>query len=370
MARLLRLPSESIAGSVQVTGSSRVVRRQASAGKLAFRSIRTAQVFSSRSCRQVPRAESQVSTGISEEKKAALFEDLQDSCKYVKSAPAIEKVNASSEVLRSMSDLKDAGLVPAWGSAVADSMQRRNIFLGELKQMGILSPEQLAVPSVRNDAAFLITTVGVTSALALVAGVTLPGDWGFFVPYLIGGISIAVLAIGSTSPGALQFIINQFSQVFPDYRERCARHEAAHFLVGYLLGVPIAGYSLDVGLVHTDFVEAKLQDRLISKRLSEVEVDTLAVIAMAGIAAEGLKYEEVIGQSGDLFDLQKILNRSEAKLSNSEQQNLTRWAVYQALGLIKNHQHTYDRLTEAMQAGKPVSECVRIIEESEADLQQ
>ena len=59
-----------------------------------------------------------------------------------------------------MNDLKEAGAVPTWGSAVNDSLQRRNVFLGELKQMGILSPDQLATPSVRDDAAFLFTTVG------------------------------------------------------------------------------------------------------------------------------------------------------------------------------------------------------------------
>ena len=54
---------------------------------------------------------------------------------------------------------------------------------------------------------------------------------GFFVPYLTGGISIAVLAIGSTAPGFLQFFIDKFAQIFPDYRERVLRHEAAHLLV-------------------------------------------------------------------------------------------------------------------------------------------
>ena len=33
----------------------------------------------------------------------------------------------------------------------------------------------------------------------------------------------------------------------------------AHFLMGYLLGVPVAGYSLTLGKEHTDFCEAKLQ---------------------------------------------------------------------------------------------------------------
>jgi hypothetical protein len=47
--------------------------------------------------------------------------------------------------------------------------------------------------------------------------------------------------------------------VFPDYKERVVRHEAAHFLTGYLLGVPVANYSLRLGKEHTDFAEAKLQ---------------------------------------------------------------------------------------------------------------
>lgn len=54
---------------------------------------------------------------------------------------------------------------------------------------------------------------------------------GFFVPYLTGAIVLVVLAVGSTAPGLLQFVIGRFAQVFPDYRERVLRHEAAHFLV-------------------------------------------------------------------------------------------------------------------------------------------
>ena len=92
------------------------------------------------------------------------------------------------------------------------------------------------------------------------------------MPYLTGGISIAVLAVGSTAPGLLQFFINKcahrqqswhhvgyidmrvelfckaprknvskdmlpyrFSSIYPDYRERVLRHEAAHLLVNNLL---------------------------------------------------------------------------------------------------------------------------------------
>ena len=55
------------------------------------------------------------------------------------------------------------------------------------------------------------------------------------MPYLTGAIVLVVLAVGSTAPGLLQFIIGRFAQVFPDYRERVLRHEAAHFLVRLML---------------------------------------------------------------------------------------------------------------------------------------
>jgi hypothetical protein len=59
------------------------------------------------------------------------------------------------------------------------------------------------------------------------------------------------------------------------------------------MGVPVTGYSLDIGRAHTDFAEAKLQKRLIEGFLTDSEVDQLAVIAMAGATAEGMQYEEV-----------------------------------------------------------------------------
>ena len=67
-----------------------------------------------------------------------------------------------------------------------------------------------------------MTTVGVTSVGAVAASL-LPGDWGFFTSYLIGGISIAVLGIGSVAPGLLTVGTDFFSRVFPDYRERILR---------------------------------------------------------------------------------------------------------------------------------------------------
>ena len=58
--------------------------------------------------------------------------------------------------------------------------------------------------------------------------------------------------------------------------------KAAHFLVGYLLGLPLTGYSLAMTKEHVEFAEAKLQARIITRDLAEDEVDALAAVSVAG----------------------------------------------------------------------------------------
>ncbi|XP_020994543.1 uncharacterized protein LOC107480422 isoform X3 [Arachis duranensis] len=212
-------------------------------------------------------------------------------------------------------------------------------------------------------AAFLFTVVGTTGFLGLLAG-QLPGDWGFFVPYLIGSISLVVLAIGSISPGLLQAAISSFSTFFPDYQERIARHEAAHFLIAYLLGVPILGYSLDIGKEHVNLIDERLEKLIYSGQLDAKELDRLAVVSMAGLAAEGLEYDKVVGQSADLFSLQRFINRSKPQLSKDQQQNLTRWAVLFAASLLKNNKVSHEALMASMSNKASVLECIQTIESS------
>ena len=47
-----------------------------------------------------------------------------------------------------------------------------------------------------------------------------------------------------------------------------------------------------------------LHSKFIDALLNYYTLFRLAVVAMAGLAAEGLKYDKVIGQSADLFSLQ------------------------------------------------------------------
>ncbi|KAL6844499.1 hypothetical protein ACP4OV_026172 [Aristida adscensionis] len=271
---------------------------------------------------------------------------------------AIDKKD-SNDVKQALDELRELGWAKRWSSQ--PYVSRRTTSLRELTTLGIKNAENLAIPSVRNDAAFLFTVVGTTGFLAVLAG-QLPGDWGFFVPYLIGSISLIVLAVGSTAPGLLQAGIGAFSGVFPDYQERIARHEAAHFLVAYLIGLPILGYSLDIGKEHVNLIDEQLQKLIYSGQLDSKELDRLAVVSMAGLAAEGLEYDKVVGQSADLFTLQRFINRSKPQLSKDQQQNLTRWAVLFSASLLKNNKGAHEALMSAMSQKASVLGCIEAIE--------
>ncbi|XP_071707352.1 uncharacterized protein [Rutidosis leptorrhynchoides] len=269
----------------------------------------------------------------------------------------------SDAVKEALNQLSENGWAKKWSSQ--PYISRRSTSLRELTTLGLKNAENIAIPSVRNDAAFLTTVVGTTGLLGTIAG-QLPGDWGFFVPYLIGSISLIVLAVGSISPGLLQAAIGGFSTFFPDYQDRIARHEAAHFLVAYLLGIPILGYSLDIGKENVNLIDEKLEKMIYSGQLDSKELDRLAVVAMAGLAAEGQKYDKVVGQSADLFTLQRFINRSKPQLKTPEQQNLTRWAVLFAASLLKTNQTLHEAVMSAMSNKATVVECIEAIEKAAA----
>ena len=53
----------------------------------------------------------------------------------------------------------------------------------------------------------------------------------------------------STAPGLISAVIEVGkTRLDPKYGERRVKHEAAHFLMGYLCGVPIQGYEVEGAL--------------------------------------------------------------------------------------------------------------------------
>ncbi|PNH02988.1 hypothetical protein TSOC_010991, partial [Tetrabaena socialis] len=70
----------------------------------------------------------------------------------------------------------------------------------------------------------------------------------------------------------------------------------------------------------------------------------------------------IMGQTADLFDLQRLLLRSRTRLNDAQQQNVTRWAVWSSASLLRSHAAEHAALVEAMRRGASVAECVKAIE--------
>lgn len=83
------------------------------------------------------------------------------------------------------------------------------------------------------------------SVSALIAQQNLPGPdiVRFLVAWALSFSPLAFVGVGMAIPSELQsFLVSVQRYAFPAYRKRMVQHEAGHFLLGHLLGMPIKGY--------------------------------------------------------------------------------------------------------------------------------
>lgn len=85
-----------------------------------------------------------------------------------------------------------------------------------------------------------------SSLSAVVANQNLPGPEivRFVVVWLFSFAPLAFVGYGIATPDKLQTLLVSLQRnIFPTYRKRMIHHEAGHFLMGHLLGVPVKQYS-------------------------------------------------------------------------------------------------------------------------------
>ena len=94
------------------------------------------------------------------------------------------------------------------------------------------------------------------------------------------------------------------------HRQRVIYHEAGHFLTAYILGIPIAGYSLTAweafrqgqeGVGGVQFDLADLEQKVKNFTDFPAFLERISTVWMAGIAAETLVYGKAEGGESDRF---------------------------------------------------------------------
>ena len=164
-----------------------------------------------------------------------------------------------------------------------------------------------------------------------------------------------------------------YQTLFPEYKQKVICHEAGHFLLAYLLGLPISAcvtsaweakkYPEIRGQAGTVFSDLKLVEEMKNSKVSRGSLDRLSVVLMAGIAAEACKFGNAEGGAQDEQELFALLTQVQPPWNLIRIQGQARWAAVQALLLIREHQESYDALYMALCENKPVGDCVLAIEQ-------
>ena len=182
---------------------------------------------------------------------------------------------------------------------------------------------------------------------------------------LVALIPVLFLGIGSSAPGIIAGAIASAKGTADgeeERLERICRHEAGHFLCGYLCGLPIKGYSvMDTGVPVVEFHQSNTGP-VTAREFSPEEVAALSVVALSGSVAEILGLGLAKGGENDLLELEGIFRRSAEFVGGQKQQDLTRWGALVAYQLIMENNQKFEALVEAFKNKKSVQECVAILE--------
>ncbi|MEG3439582.1 ATP-dependent Zn protease [Pannus brasiliensis CCIBt3594] len=189
-----------------------------------------------------------------------------------------------------------------------------------------------------------------------------------FVPALatLGLLGLATVDTLTLNSRGVTLLLDSLSPAA--YRQRILHHEAGHFLVAYLLGISITGYSLTAweafkqgqeGIGGVRFDTSDLEKKVKNFTDFPAFLERFCTVWMAGIAAETLVYGKAEGGDSDRIQLRQALKLAGLPESNHDQKE--RWSLLQAKTLLEKHRESYDALVTAMERRATVEECCAVI---------
>lgn len=228
--------------------------------------------------------------------------------------------------------------------------------------LGVGGEDDVSLDDFKYATLAVLAGSSITGVLALAF---LPENIGATVCYLVALIPILFLGIGSSAPGFIAGAIASLKGKEDELsvkQDRVCRHEAGHFLCGYLCGLPVRSYQVnDLGYPCVEF-HPSTDGEAIGRELSSEEIAALSVVAMSGSVAEALEFGEAKGGQNDLIELNNIYRRSKEFIGAEKQQDLTRWGALASYNIIVANKDKYENLVAAFKEKKSVAECIATIE--------
>ena len=161
-----------------------------------------------------------------------------------------------------------------------------------------------------------------SSLSAIVANENLPGPeiLRFLVVWVLSFTPLAVVGYGIATPESLQSLLVSIQrELFPTYRKRMIQHEAGHFLMAHLLGLPIKGYNANAVKNAVEFYPLNDPDVGIDRArqlgfegASKRPQDTYSVQP----AAESAQYFGEGGRGASVIETQSVFRKSKNYTDN------------------------------------------------------
>jgi hypothetical protein len=166
---------------------------------------------------------------------------------------------------------------------------------------------------------------------------------------------------------AATLILDTIAGTSVAYRQRILQHEAGHFLVAYLLDIPITGYTISAweSVRQGQAAQGGVTFAPPPPEISAQLLQKYCAVWMAGIAAEKSLYDRAEGGGEDRQKLRGVLF-----LAGKQQQEIVKQehlATLQAKTLIQNHWEAYQALIAAMGSRKSVADCCDEIDKLRAN---
>lgn len=211
-------------------------------------------------------------------------------------------------------------------------------------------------------------------AIFLMTMTALLGPMFNLSPTLPAIATFSLLGLATLDSFSLQgkggtLVLDWFASFSPQHRDRIIRHEAGHFLVAHLLGIPVTGYALSAwealkqkqpGQGGVSFDDTEVASQLAQGTISTQLLDRYCTIWMAGVAAETLVYDRAEGGADDRQHLHTVL--SSLGFSAASVELKQRFCSLQARNLLQQNWAAYEALINAMRQRADVAECRNLID--------
>ncbi len=223
----------------------------------------------------------------------------------------------------------------------------------------------------------LLYALALASVLGI-SGTLLGGQVGFLLSYASALAPVLLVSIGSAAPGLLNDLVFYVQcQRNREVRERFVHMNAGKFLVGYVLGLPVARFASRGGISSTvEFFQKRPDSTTVlsnagrtavktKSTISQMDIALASVLCVAGSVAEVTFCGEGSGtNTNDVLTLYGLLRAVDEPrpLSEEAKQEHICWSALRAHEILQQHDIKYKALVQAFRECKSLPDCIAIME--------